>query len=126
MGGETVGLMLVSEDGDIVRLQALGRLSGSGPSNEIDPIRSLAGMNAYARKVLLDLEQVEFVDSAAIGWLLACHKRFAKAGGILVIHSVPEELLLTFTMLRLHSIFHFAADDETAEKFASEAGNPGI
>ena len=111
--------MLLSDTKDVVRIGALGRISAHNAEAETDPLPTLAGAEGYARKVLLSLERVEFIDSAGIGWLLASHKRFKKAGGMLVLHSIPEQIMLTIKLLRLNSILNLAEDDAAASALAA-------
>jgi anti-anti-sigma factor len=111
-------LTLVSNDADVLRLQATGKIMHSQISEEPDSIRSLTGPDGYARKVLVNLEQVRYIDSAGIGWLLSNHKRFQKAGGKLVLHSVPEPVWLTLKTLRLEGVLNIAANESEAAEMA--------
>lgn len=113
-----MALTLVSNDADLLRLQAAGRIMHSQISEEPDSLRMLTGPNGYARKVLVSLDQVRFIDSAGIGWLLSSHKRFQKAGGKLVLHSVPESVMLTLKVLRLDSILNIAENEAAATAMA--------
>ena len=67
-------------------------LSGRVTQNDIspftEPLGKELGADAYGKNVLLDLHNVEVLDSSGISWLLVCHKRFREAGGKLVLHSV--------------------------------------
>jgi anti-anti-sigma factor len=110
-------LVLVSNDTDALRLQATGKIMHSQVTEEPDTLRSLTGPDGYARKVLVNLEQVRFIDSAGIGWLLSSHKRFQKAGGKLVLYNVPESVHLTLKILRLDTILNIA--DTEADALAS-------
>jgi anti-anti-sigma factor len=111
-------LTLVSNDTDALRLEATGKIMHSQISEEPDSLRSLTGVDGYARKVLVNLEQVRFIDSAGIGWLLSNHKRFQKAGGKLVLYSVPESVQLTLKILRLDTILHIAENEAEAAAMA--------
>ena len=106
--------MLLSSEGDRICIQAIGRITASHAYGEDDTLFSLTGPSGYAGKTLLSLQRVEFIDSAGIGWLLANHKRFKQAGGMLVLHSVPESILLTLKLLRLNAIFEIAEDEDQA------------
>ena len=112
---------LVSNDPDVVRLKAAGKIAYSQTTGEPDPVRSLVGPDAFSRRVLMDMEHLSFIDSSGIGWLLASHKRFKKAGGSLVLHSVPEPVLLTLQVLRLDVVFNIAADEPAALERLSDA-----
>ena len=113
-----MALTLISNDPNLLRLQAAGRIMHSQLAEEPDSLRTLTGPNGYARKVLVSLEQVGYIDSAGIGWLLSSHKRFQKAGGKLVLHSVPESVMQTLKVLRLDSILNIAPDEAAAMALA--------
>jgi anti-anti-sigma factor len=106
--------MVLSNEGDQICMQAMGRITASHSAVEQDALPPLTGSAGYAGKTVLSLERVEFIDSAGIGWLLANHKRFKQAGGMLVLHSVPEAIVLTLKLLRLNAILHLAEDEEQA------------
>ena len=113
-----MALTLVSNDADALRLQATGKIMHSHITEEPDSLRSLTGPDGYARKVLVNLEQVRFIDSAGIGWLLSSHKRFQKAGGKLVLYNVPESVHLTLKILRLDTILNIAETEADAAELA--------
>ncbi len=115
--------MLQSSEGDLVHIRALGRITSSQSTGDQGPLPSLTGPAGYAGKALISLEQVDFIDSAGIGWLLASHKRFKQGGGILVIYSVPEQIMLTLKLLRLTSILNIA-EDEMAALAMADAHTP--
>lgn len=109
-----MALTLIANDADPLRLQAAGRIMHSQFGEEPDSLRMLTGPNGYARRVLVSLEQVRYIDSAGIGWLLSSHKRFQKGGGKLVLHSVPESVMATLKVLRLDTILNIAPDETAA------------
>ena len=109
-----MSFLVLSNEGDLKCMRAMGRITASHAAVEHDTLPSLTGAAGYAGKTLLSLECVEFIDSAGIGWLLANHKRFKQAGGILVLHTVPEAIMLTLKLLRLNAILHIAEDEDQA------------
>ena len=113
-----MSLFVISDDGPMVRLQALGCVTAKDPTSDRDPLCTLLGDDGFSRNVALDMSQTEFIDSAGIGWLLACHKRFQRAGGMLVLHSVPAQFELTLKLLKLHKIFCLAENLRAAELLA--------
>lgn len=64
--------------------------------------------------LIVNLAQVEFLDSAAIGTLVALTKRARDAGGEVWLAEVPEHILRVFTLLRLEQLFAFCANVEEA------------
>jgi anti-anti-sigma factor len=101
-------LSVVSDDGDVLRLQATGRITQDDLSPSFDQMRELLGAGGYTRNVLLSLADVDFIDTSGISWLLACHKRFREGNGKLVIHSVVPMVLEVLKMLRLNLVFRLA------------------
>lgn len=84
-------------------------------TNENPLEQALGGKDCYTRKVLLSLQQSSYIDSAGIGWLVMCHKRFRDAGGCLVIHSIPPMVYHVFSLLGLVDVLNIAADETNAQ-----------
>ncbi len=115
-------LTLVSENENILRLSVAGRIVQSALV-AADPLSDAMGGEDYSRDVLLDMAQVEYIDSSGIGWLLARHKRFREAGGKLVIHSPSSMVSDVVKMLRLDTVFDLA-DDESAATVLTRGDEP--
>jgi anti-anti-sigma factor len=77
-------------------------------------LERLLGQGCYGRKVLLSLAGTRYVDSAGIGWLIVCHKRFQENGGRLVLHSLPPLVGHIFDLLGLRGVLNLAADEPAA------------
>ena len=107
-------LSTVSDEGDVLRLQAAGRITHDVLSPCGDELGDLLGAGGYARRVVLSLADVDFIDTSGISWLLARHKRFREASGKLVIHSVVPMVLGVLKVLRLHVVFHLADNEPAA------------
>ena len=119
-----MAVTLVSNDGDVVRLQADGKITHYHTAGEPDPFRTLIGPDPFSRKAVMNMEGLSFIDSSGIGWLLASHKRFRKSGGSLVLHSLPDPVLLTLEVLRLHVVLNIAADEDAALELARNGAKP--
>jgi len=107
-------LKLVSQERGVVRLQAGGRIVHSTLAPSPDPIGDVLGSDGFGQTVLLSLSRVSFVDSSGIGWLLGCRKRFREAGGRLVVHSVPAQVLDIIKVMRLGHVLQLADDEPAA------------
>src|SRR5215469_15868804 len=83
-----------------------------------DPLEQVLGKDCYGRKVVLSLQKSSFIDSAGIGWLVMCHKRFREAGGCLVLHSIPPMVDHVFRLLGLVDVLNMACDESHAEALA--------
>jgi anti-sigma B factor antagonist len=113
-------LTLLFNDDQIVGLRCEGQITLSHIKPGLDHLEQVAGLGVYSRRVLLDLEKTSYIDSAGIGWLMTCHKRFKSYGGRMVLHSIPPLIRQTLDLLKLHRIFALAVDEESARRMALE------
>ena len=75
-----------------------------------------------ARKLVLDLEGVQFIDSRACGAILSCLKKLSEVGGELKICGATPFVRSVFELIRLHRICEiFATRDEAVAAFAKPA-----
>jgi len=109
-----VKLAVISDDGDVLRLKANGRITESDVSALPDPMRDLLGEEGFSRRVALSMEGVDSIDSSGIGWLVACHKSFRQANGKLVVHSVDSGVMDLLKILKFHLVLHLAKDERAA------------
>ncbi len=107
-------LTTVSDDGDVVRVQCEGQISQVRFQADGNPLETLLGPAGYGRKVLLNLERAEWIDSSGISWLIVNHKRFAQAGGLMVLHSLPPRVAQVLQFCKMDRIFHLAEDEADA------------
>ena len=73
-------------------------------SNAEDFKRQMAPVFQDARKVVLDLSRVQFVDSRGCGAILSCLKRLSESGGDLKLCNVTRNVRTVFDLIRLHRI----------------------
>ena len=106
-------LSLVADDENVLHVQVKGRIVRSEVESS-DPLRDVPGGEDYTRRLVLNLSDVEYIDSSGVGWLLARHKRYREAGGELVIHSLSPMVLDMIRMLQLDSVLRLADDEITA------------
>lgn len=66
------------------------------------------------RFVLLDLSQVEFVDSSGLGTILSLLRRLIGAGGDLKVCGVDGPVRTLFELVRLHRVMDIFQDCESA------------
>jgi anti-anti-sigma factor len=111
-------LSLASSDGDLRGVACRGDLTTLDLPGSADPLETLLGPDYVGLKVLLNLERATFMDTAAVGWLVGCHKRLRDGGGMLVLHSVPPLLDDMLRFLKLHTVLHVAADEAAARALA--------
>jgi anti-anti-sigma factor len=106
-------LSVQSDDDNLLCLKVSGRIRMTVPSDQTDAFGGVLGEGGYARKVTLNLEDAEYIDSGGVSWLVISHRRFDEAGGKLVIHSTPVIVSEVLKVMRLDRILNLA-DDESA------------
>jgi len=65
-------------------------------------------------KVIIDLAQVNFIDSSAMGAMLALGRNLRNSGGKLVISSPSERVMIAFELIRLQNSISVVDDRESA------------
>src|SRR6056297_2860794 len=101
-------LSIDSNEHGIARARVSGKINQSQVSPFTEPLGDALGPDAYQQSVLLDMSEVEMLDSSGVSWLLSCHKRFRSAGGELVLHSLSDIALNVIKVLNLKSVFRVA------------------
>ena len=66
-------------------------------------------------EVVVDLEQVEMIDSSGIGALLSVHKRLVE-GNQVCLRNVQATVLSVIELLRLHQVFKMEWDETAVEE----------
>jgi anti-anti-sigma factor len=113
-------LFLLSEDDDITCLACEGNITQSLFVPGSDPLEDLLGADGYKRQVLIDLNKTGYIDSSGIGWVVGCHRRFAAAGGRLILYSVPPMVEQVLHLLRLQSYLTLKPDQAAALALARQ------
>jgi len=115
-------LSLVSLDADgYVRVASRGNLTADDmrPAAK-NPLESVLGANWSASRVLLDLSKTEYMDSSAIGWLIASARKFRSGGGALAVHSLRPRTRQMLDLLKIGRIVPTLPDEASARKFLSD------
>ena len=113
-------LSLHSDDGNYLHMRLKGRVTQKELPEE-DLFVTQLGPQAYTRKVLLDMQESEFLDSSGVSWLLVSHKRFRERGGQIVLHSIPPLVGNVLKVLRMNQIFSIADNEQAAVRLAQGA-----
>jgi anti-anti-sigma factor len=114
-------LTLVADEQDLVRIRVEGTIRDVRWEIKADPLEKLLGPGCFTRKVLLDLEAADYVDSSGISWLIVSHKHFKQGGGQLVLHTVPPRVAQVFQFLHMDRVFQLADDEATARRLLQGA-----
>ena len=75
---------------------------------------SLLGAHWAAQRVLLNMGDVAYLDSSAIGWLIETQKQFRTHGGLLVLHSVQTPVCNILNLLKIERVVPMAPDATAA------------
>jgi ABC-type transporter Mla MlaB component len=106
-------LGLLSDDGDVLRLEMVGPVVRSDVLPDPEPLERLLGPAGYSRNVLISLAEITLIDSICLGWLLVLHRRFRESGGTMVVHSIGPQLTEVLALVRFERVL-FVAEDEAA------------
>jgi anti-anti-sigma factor len=102
-------LSLVAKDPEVTRVRTEGDITQIDLRGGADLLEELLGMECYARKVSLNMEKTNYIDSAGVGWLVKSHKRFQMAGGRLEIHSITPMVMQILRLLRMPEVLNIGA-----------------
>ncbi len=104
------------------------KLSGRFDAHGVAAIRGwLRDMTAVARpRLIIDLGAVEYIDSAALGLLVASLKRCRERGGQMVLTSLAQPVRIIFELTQMDQVFPIAASEAMAwAAFTPEPGRIG-
>jgi anti-sigma B factor antagonist len=104
---------LLQVDTTIDRDRGHVRLSGEIDLATVDGLRSAvtAAVADGARHVVVDLEQVSYIDSSGLGTLVGAHKRLTGLGGTLVVWCTQPRLLRLFTLTGVDQVLTLASPE---------------
>lgn len=88
-----------------------------------DEFRDLLGSGA--RRYVLDLAELTFIDSAGLGMLVNFSRRVGERGGRLVLMGASPTVRKVFRMTGLDRLFSFAADEREAREILSRPAEDG-
>jgi len=97
-------------------LKPVGRIDASCSDQIKDKVLSL--IDASQTSLLIDLGEVDFIDSSGLGTLVSSLNSIKKAGGKLKICDIQENPKQVFEMTRLDRVFEvFDGQDEALDSF---------
>jgi anti-anti-sigma factor len=118
MKGERIMEIVEQIRGEATVLTLKGRLDSTSATDLKNKVKSCA-KNGQVRLVI-DLANVDFVDSSGLGSLVACLRSVNKLGGDIRIAALQDRVRAVFELIRLHHIFEiFAALDTAINSFES-------
>ena len=110
---EKEGLIRAATDGNIT--------AADFTADGKNPLETLLGQTWSSTRLLLDFSKTAYIDSSAIGWLIASSRRFRDGGGTFVIHSVQPAVRQILEVLRVGQVVPTASDEAAARKIAMGA-----
>ena len=110
------------ESQSVAILEFAGQLTASGGDEMLrEAVDTLVASGRTSS--LLDLSNIEFMDSAGVGELVASLRMVAKFGGKLKILNAPSNVRRSLTISKLLPIFEIFDDEEKAVSSYSTAPN---
>ena len=106
------------EIADVVVLDVHGKITG-GPDSETfqESIRTLVA--GGTRKVLVNLQEVGWINSTGLGMLIAGFTELQKTGGTLKLVGVSPRIESLLTVTKLSTVFEsFREEDEAVRSFS--------
>lgn len=114
----------IEEDRGIRVLSARGEFVGG---KETDLLRETLASEAEAgtSRLLIDLENVQYLNSTALGVLIAAHTNFSRRGGVLALCNVSEGINNIFVITKLSKVFSVHTDRDEAVRELTAAAAAG-
>jgi len=111
--------LTVENSGDIVLVTVHGDHLDASASDEFK--RDLAPLLDAHTRVVLDMSELRFVDSAGIGAILSCLRRLSAKDGDLKLCGVTKPVRASFEIARMHRIIDILdTREEALAAFAAE------
>ena len=103
------------EPSGIVKLSAQGQVTAIDfPADGKNPIEGLLGPQWTTFRVLLDLSQVTYIDSSAIGWLIGTQKSFREKGGSFAVFHLQPAVKQVLDLLKVGRVVPLCENEQTA------------
>jgi anti-sigma B factor antagonist len=99
-------------------LKLVGRLDASTSKEFKNKIGALTEENRF--NVLLDLSELDFIDSSGLGALVGALRTVNNHGGDIKIAATKPQVRAIFELTRLHRVFAIFNDRAAAEKSFKE------
>ena len=112
--GFLMKVAIESKDPSAICIQVTGKITQSDISPLREPLSDLLGPEVYEGRVLLDMSEVEVLDSSGVSWLLSCHKKFRTSDGNLLLHSLSPSVSNVLRVLNLDTILAISDSKEEA------------
>ena len=116
-----LSMQSIEKDG-FVKLAADGSITAADLDQQTaNPVASALGPNWATFRVLLDMGNVSYIDSSAIGWLIGVQKEFKQHGGGFAVYGVQPGVRQVLELLKVGKVVPLA-DTEAAARAALNGG----
>ena len=107
--------------GDVVVLDLKGRITlGEGDELLKDKVNSL--LNQGQKKIVLNLAEVPYVDSAGLGELVRTYTTVSRQGGSLKLLNLTKRITDLLSITKLLTVFEtFDAENDAIRSFSASA-----
>lgn len=99
--------------GDVIILRPSGQLMGGPDADAVREAIPTLLREGY-RKILIDLQDVSWVNSTGLGILISSHQAASRSGGQLRMMRASRRIDSIFNVTRLNTVFQIFADEEAA------------
>lgn len=89
-----------------------GRLTVGEASTVREKVNEVAAKGHF--NVILDLAQVDYIDSTGLGSMVICFTTIKKAGGVLKLLHLNKRNIELLLLTKLHTIFEVFSDEQDA------------
>lgn len=101
------------ESKGVAILDVSGKLTGGGGDEMLrEAVDTLVGSGRL--RIVLNLSDIEFMDSAGVGELVASHRMVSRFGGQLKIANAPQKVYSSLSIAKLLPIFEVFDDEKKA------------
>ncbi len=97
--------------GNVLKIKVIGRLV-AGCAEEFKQM--LLSSTKTSNQILLDLSQMNYIDSSGLGAIVFAHQEITHQGGQLKIASLQPKPRVVFDITKVYRIFDIYDDVETA------------
>jgi anti-anti-sigma factor len=98
--------------GEVLVLKLKGRLDSTSAASLKDKVKDC--VNKGRIFLVIDMTNIDFVDSSGLGSLVACLRSVNKMGGDIRIAGLQNRVRVVFELIRLHHIFEIFDNAENA------------
>jgi len=109
------------QTGDVTVIDAKGRIAfGEGVTKLREAVANLTAIGA--KKVVLSLKEVDFVDSSGMGEMVRSHMAIRKQGGQLKLANLSKMVSELLQATAMNKVFDIQPDEESALRSFGEIG----